>query len=85
MSQNTSLEEKIIRLVLSELSHTAEGERLSLPSQDPALSAEVMQLIKRIENLAKGTSALVNEGENESVTAPPACSRPCRKATAGRD
>ncbi|HBK8247757.1 TPA: protein phosphatase 2C domain-containing protein [Salmonella enterica subsp. enterica serovar Typhimurium] len=73
MSQNTSLEEKIIRLVLSELSHTAEGERLSLPSQDPALSAEVMQLIKRIENLAKGTSALVNEGENESVTAlPPA-------------
>jgi hypothetical protein len=52
MSQNTSLEEKIIRLVLSELSH-AEGERLFLPSQDPALSAEVMQLIKRIENLAQ--------------------------------
>lgn len=69
MSQNTSLEEKIIRLVLSELGHTVEGEQLFLSSQDPALSAEVMQLIKRIENLAKGSSTRINEVENESVTA----------------
>jgi hypothetical protein len=43
MSQNTSLEEKIIRLVLSELGH-AEGERLFLPSQDPALLARLCSL-----------------------------------------
>ena len=38
MSQNVLLEEKIIRLVLSELGHHVEGERLFLLSHDPCLT-----------------------------------------------
>lgn len=44
MSQNALLEEKIIRLVLSELGHPVEGERLLLLSQDPSLTEEIMRL-----------------------------------------
>lgn len=69
MSQDTSLEEKIIRLVLSELGHTVEGERLLLPSQDPSLTDEIMQLIKRIEILAQDLSVQVSEGDKDSEIA----------------
>jgi len=69
MSKDTSLKQKIIRFVLSELGHTVEADRLFLPSQDPALSGEIMQLIKRIETLAKCSSAQVSEGDNAPATA----------------
>ncbi|HDC4648499.1 TPA: hypothetical protein O8U29_004547, partial [Enterobacter kobei] len=49
MSQDASLKEKIIRLVLSELGHPVEGERLLLLSQDPSLTEEIMRLKERIE------------------------------------
>ena len=48
MSQNVLLEEKIIRLVLSELGHPVEGERLFLLSHDPSLTEEIMRLAKVI-------------------------------------
>lgn len=44
MSQDASLKEKIIRLVLSELGHPVEGERLFLLSEDPSLTEEIMRL-----------------------------------------
>ncbi len=51
MSQNVLLEEKIIRLVLSELGHPVEGERLFLLSHDPSLT-------KRLCGLKSGLRAL---------------------------
>ncbi|HGB2761079.1 TPA: PP2C family serine/threonine-protein phosphatase [Salmonella enterica subsp. enterica serovar Give] len=69
MSQNALLEEKIIRLVLSELGHPVEGERLLLLSQDPSLTEEIMRLKERIESLAQGLSARVSEGDNAPATA----------------
>lgn len=69
MSQNALLEEKIIRLVLSELGHTVEGERLFLLSQDPSLTEEIMRLKERIESLAQGLSARVSEVDNDSEIA----------------
>ncbi|MFH7829439.1 PP2C family serine/threonine-protein phosphatase [Kluyvera chengduensis] len=68
MPQDISLEEKIIRLVLSELGHTVEGRRLFLPSQDPSLSNEIMRLIKQIESFAQGLSTQVSEGDKDSET-----------------
>ncbi|HED2256177.1 TPA: protein phosphatase 2C domain-containing protein [Citrobacter freundii] len=69
MSQNALLEEKIIRLVLSELGHPVEGERLLLLSQDPSLIEEIMRLKERIESLAQGLSARVSEGDNDAEIA----------------
>lgn len=69
MSQNALLEEKIIRLVLSELGHPVEGERLLLLSQDPSLTEEIMRLKERIESLAQGLSARVSEGDNDAEIA----------------
>jgi len=66
MSQDTSLEQKIIRLVLSELGLTVEDDQLSLLTQDPALSPGIMQLIKRINSLAQVSSAGVNDSDNDS-------------------
>lgn len=43
MSQNVLLEEKIIRLVLSELGHPVEGERLFLLSHDPVSANDIRQ------------------------------------------
>ncbi len=69
MSQNVLLEEKIIRLVLSELGHPVEGERLFLLSHDPSLTEEIMRLKERIESLAQGLSARVSEGDNDAEIA----------------
>nr|MDF8352089.1 hypothetical protein [Serratia nevei] len=69
MSQNALLEEKIIRLVLSELGHPVEGERLFLLSHDPSLTEEIMRLKERIESLAQGLSARVSEGDNDAEIA----------------
>ena len=69
MSQNALLEEKIIRLVLSELGHPVEGERILLLSQDPSLTEEIMRLKERIESLAQGLSARVSEGDNDAEIA----------------
>jgi hypothetical protein len=55
MSQNALLEEKIIRLVLSELGHPVEGERFFL--SQTTLTEEIMRLKERIESLAQGLSA----------------------------
>lgn len=66
MSQDTSLEQKIIRLVLSELGLTVEDDQFSLFTQDPALSPEIMQLIKRINSLAQVSCAGVNDSDNDS-------------------
>lgn len=70
MSQNVLLEEKIIRLVLSELGHPVEGERLFLLSHDPSLTEEIMRLKERIESLAQGLSARVSEGYNDARSPP---------------
>ncbi|HCQ4439691.1 TPA: protein phosphatase 2C domain-containing protein [Escherichia coli] len=69
MSQNALLEEKIIRLVLSELGHPVEGERLFLLSHAPSLTEEIMRLKERIESLAQGLSARVSEGDNDAEIA----------------
>lgn len=69
MSQNVLLEEKIIRLVLSELGHPVEGERLFLLSHAPSLTEEIMRLKERIESLAQGLSARVSEGDNDAEIA----------------
>lgn len=74
MSQNVLLEEKIIRLVLSELGHPVEGERLFLLSHDPSLTEEIMRLKERIESLAQGLSARVSEGYNDAEIAPSSAS-----------
>ena len=74
MSQNALLEEKIIRLVLSELGHPVEGERLFLLSHDPSLTEEIMRLKERIESLAQGLSARVSEGYNDAEIAPSSAS-----------
>lgn len=66
MSQDTSPEQKIIRLVLSELGLTVEDDQLSLLTKDPALSSGIMQLIKRINSLAQVSSAGVNDSDNDS-------------------
>ncbi|HAV9203443.1 TPA: protein phosphatase 2C domain-containing protein [Escherichia coli] len=69
MSQNALLEENIIRLVLSELGHPLEGERLFLLSHAPSLTEEIMRLKERIESLAQGLSARVSEGDNDAEIA----------------
>ncbi|EPC9886781.1 PP2C family serine/threonine-protein phosphatase [Escherichia coli] len=69
MSQNALLEEKIIRLVLSELGHPVEGERLFLLSHAPSLTEEIMRLKERIESLVQGLSARVSEGDNDAEIA----------------
>lgn len=69
MSQDTSLEQKIIRLVLSELGLTVEDDQFSLFTQDPALSPGIMQLIKRINSLAQVSCAGVNDSDNDSSAA----------------
>lgn len=84
MSQDASLKEKIIRLVLSELGHPVEGERLFLLSQDPSLTEEIMRLKKRIESLAQGLSARVSEDDNDAEIAASSASRSFRSATNGR-
>ena len=83
MSQNALLEEKIIRLVLSELGHPVEGERLFLLSHDPSLTEEIMRLKERIESLAQGLSARVSEGYN-GARSPLVSIQPFRSATNGR-
>lgn len=86
MSQNALLEEKIIRLVLSELGHTVEDERLFLLSQDPSLTDEIMQIKERIESLAQGLSARVSEGDNDSeIAASSASSLSDQQQTVGTD
>lgn len=69
MSNNPSLELKIIHLVLSELGQTVEADQLTLIAQDSALSGEIMQLRKRIESLAQSLSGRGNESDNDSVDA----------------
>ena len=86
MSQDASLEEKIIRLVLSELGHPVEGERLFLLSQDPSLTEEIMRLKERIESLALGLSARVSEGDNDpEIAASSAISLSDQQQTVGTD
>ncbi|RHW57239.1 protein phosphatase 2C domain-containing protein, partial [Cronobacter sakazakii] len=86
MSQNALLEEKIIRLVLSELGHPVEGERLFLISQDPSLTEEIMRLKERIESLAQGLSARVRDGDNDGeIAASSASSFFDQQQTAGTD
>lgn len=75
MPQNTSLEQKIISLILSEQGQTVEADQFSLVSQDPDLSGDIMQLIKRIESLAQSSSAGANESENDSVDVVSSASR----------
>ncbi len=77
MSQNPSLEQKIIHLVLSELGHVVEADRLTLFTQDPAISGELMQIIQRVGNLARTSSAQVNESDTDSAdTVPSPCEKP---------
>lgn len=86
MSQDTSLEEKIIRLVLSELGHSLKAEQLFISSQDPSLAEEIMRLIERIGSLAQGLSARIREGDNDSeISASSASSLSDQRQTAVTD
>ncbi|EAM2896196.1 protein phosphatase 2C domain-containing protein [Salmonella enterica] len=86
MSQDSSLEQKIIRLVLSEQGYSVEADWFSLFTQDPALSDDILQLIKRIESLAQGLSAQISEGDNDSdIAASSASSLSDQQQTAGAD
>ena len=85
MSQDTSLEQKIIRLVLSELGLTVADDQLSLFTQDPALSPEIMQLIKRINSLAQVSFAGVNDSDNDSSAVSSASALSDEQQPAGND
>ncbi|ELY2738866.1 protein phosphatase 2C domain-containing protein [Cronobacter dublinensis] len=85
MSQDTSLEQKIIRLVLSELGLTVADDQLSLFTQDLALSPEIMQLIKRINSLAQVSFAGVNDSDNDSSAVSSASALSDEQQPAGND
>ncbi|HHL0036940.1 TPA: PP2C family serine/threonine-protein phosphatase [Enterobacter mori] len=85
MSQDTSLEQKIIRLVLSELGLTVEDDQLSLFTQDPALSPGIMQLIKRINSLAQVSFAGDNVSDNDSSAVPSASALSDEQQPVGND